>query len=301
MPIKFKIPLLFLLTIVFSVGIKSFLPEPIKNTELRNEFWLKKTHPSQQYDYVIGGDSRTYRGFSTVDMEKELGSEVEAMNFGYASIGFSAEYLRFLVEQTKENGTIILGISPHSLTKEAVKNEEFHQYHDIGWFEKWKGLNLSKYTKYFAPYKAEEVRDILLGSVSEDQYFETFYPNKGWTKSSRIPEDTLVALDIYERVFKQYQIDTTIQRRLFEQVNYWNNKGYTFYAFRFPTLMSMIALENQLSGFDEAYFIQGFEKAGGHWISIDPHGFHTYDGSHLHYESAIRLAKEVGNFIRNSR
>ena len=300
MPVRFKIPLLFFLTTIFVIGVKLFFPAPVKNSEMRNEFWLKKTHPTRKYDYVIGGDSRTYRGFSTGDFEKELDQDITAMNFGYASIGFSKEYLRFLLDQTKENGNVILGITPHSLTKEASKNEEFHQYRDVGWFEKWKGLNLSAYTKYFAPYKADEMRDILTGKVSEDQYNETFYPNKGWTKSSRIPEDTLVALDIYERIFNQYQIDTTIQNELFEHVNKWTRMGYTFYAFRFPTLTSMINLENRLSGFDEAYFIQEFEGAGGHWISIDPVGYHTYDGSHLHYTSAIKLAKEVGLSIRNS-
>jgi hypothetical protein len=44
MQAKQKIWIMSGLTIVMVVAIKLFLPAPIKNTELRNEFWLRKTY-----------------------------------------------------------------------------------------------------------------------------------------------------------------------------------------------------------------------------------------------------------------
>lgn len=298
MPIRYKIPLLIIFTLILSVGLKGLLPPPVKNTEMRHEFWMKKTHPQQKFDVVIGGDSRTYRGFSTAALENEISKECEAMNFGYSSGGFSQEYIDFLVENTRQHGSIVLGITPHSLTAEAVKNEAFHQYYDAGWFEKFKGRYLSQYTKYTAPYKVDEVVDYFTGNEPEDQYFETYYPAEGWVKSSRIPEDTLVAIEIYEKLFQKYKVDTSVENQLLKQVGQLTQKGYTIYAFRVPTLKHMIALEDELSGFDEETFSKRFEKSGGHWIPINPDAYHSYDGSHLHFESANRLSIEVGKFMQ---
>lgn len=292
---------MFMLTIVLSISLKWVLPDPIKNTEMRNEFWLRKTHNKNQFDFVIGGDSRTYRGVSPNEISSTWQPNSKGFNLGYSSGGFSAEYLDFLADKTKPNGMIILGITPHSLTLEAAKNELFHDYQNTAQFDLFKGLYLSKYLKHVAPYKLTEVLDYLAGKIPEDRYYETFYPENGWVKSHRIPEDSAVALDIYEGLFERYQTNDSLQNELMSTVDSLSQEGYDIYAFRVPAMQSMIVLENDKSGFDEETFSKLFQQSGGIWLDIDPTAYHTYDGSHLHYESAIRLSQEIGRQINNNQ
>lgn len=301
MAIRYKIPLMLLLTILLSMVLKWTLPDPIKNTEMRKEFWLRKTHPAELYDFVMGGDSRTYRGISPNELSETWDHSLHGMNCGYSSIGLSTDYLDYLAESTKPKGTILLAVTPHSLTAEAVKNEFFNEHKNTKRFDLFKGLYLSRYLKYTAPYKVTEVLDHLTGNTAADRYFETFYPDQGWAKSYRIPEDTVVALEIYEGLFSRYQVSDSVQMDLFEKVTELTTKGYTLYAFRIPTMRSMIQLEDSRSGFKEIEFQQMFDKAGGTWLDIDPSLYHTYDGSHLHYESAIRLSRDLGTLLKNIR
>ena len=72
-------------------------------------------------------------------------------------------------------------------------------------------------------------------------------------------------------------------------------------GFRPPTTPAMLDLEERLSGFDEARFARRFEEAGGSWVALAREGWRSYDGSHLHEDSARRLSDELARAIAQRR
>ena len=58
-----------------------------------------------------------------------------------------------------------------------------------------------------------------------------------------------------------------------------------------------IQLENEISGYNEEEIKQRFESSGGRWIEVKDYDFVSYDGSHLHYESAEKLSEIIGEYI----
>lgn len=290
---------MMVLTALLIVSIKLWFPEPSKNSELLNEFWLRKTHTTEKFNVVVGGDSRIYRGFSIDAMLGELHADMSGINMGYSSAGFSADYMNVLEERLKISGDriLVLGVTPHSFTLEAAKNELFYQYKATDRFGVFKGLYLSPYLKHFAPYSMSELRDNWQEEPEEEGYFEEFIPN-GWVKSYKIPEDSTIAVDIYRKMFTDYQVSDTLMDGFFDRVSKIRKKGIHVIAYRPPTFDAMTDVEDSLSGYDEGYMRSEMEKRGCFWLETKNADYHTYDGSHLHYLSAEKLARNVGILIR---
>jgi hypothetical protein len=59
----------------------------------------------------------------------------------------------------------------------------------------------------------------------------------------------------------------------------------------------MLALEDKVSGFDQAKFIADFEAAGGVWIDISQISYHSHDGSHLSRPAAEQLSRDIAKAI----
>lgn len=295
-----KIIITLSLTVALGILIKLVLPEPIKNTGLRDGFWLNKTHSKELKNIVVGGDSRIYRGVSVEAIEQETPG-LTAVNLGYSSAGFSSEYLDFLTARLSSTGRkiLVLGLTPHSFTLDAAKNELYHEHKEVGQFQIFKGMYLSKYLKHFAPYKPKELRDLMLHGEPEDKYFEEFR-SSGWVKSYRIPEDTVKALDIYENIFSKYQVNDSLITCFFNEVDTLIANDIEVVAFRPPTFDSMSQLEDSLSGYDEEKIKYNVLMRGGVWIDLTNEDYHTYDGSHLHYTSAENLSTVIGKTIQNT-
>ncbi len=287
------------LTIIMIVLVKLLLPAPIKNTELRNEFWLRKTFASNNHDLIVGGDSRIYRGVSISAINESLTSKLVGVNLGYSSAGYDLDYLNFLVSKLKPTGNriLVLGVSPHSFTLEGAKNELYHEHLSKGNFDLFKGLYLSPYLKHFAPYKATELKDFLLNGKSDEGYFEDFQKD-GWVHSHRLPEDSLTAIGIYQKLFTDYQVSDTLITNFLNRVDDIEKSGIEIVAFRPPTFDMMTSVEDSLSGYSELYMRTEMEIRGCTWIDLNPAEFHTYDGSHLHYKSAEHLSQIIGKQIQ---
>ncbi len=61
-------------------------------------------------------------------------------------------------------------------------------------------------------------------------------------------------------------------------------------AFRPPSSIAMRNLEDSISGFDEEYIKRELEDMGVQWLDFREGDFNSYDGSHLHFESAKKLS-----------
>ena len=142
-------------TISIIFFIKLVLPEPLENKENINSFWSKKTHATNKFDIITCGDSRIYRSISS-DILNDIDLNLSFINLGYSSSGLSDSYLDFVTSKflpKSKNKTLVVGISPHSLTKEAKRNEAFNLYLELGNFEKFRYKYLSTILKHFAPYQ----------------------------------------------------------------------------------------------------------------------------------------------------
>jgi len=59
-------------------------------------------------------------------------------------------------------------------------------------------------------------------------------------------------------------------------------------------------LENEISGFNEKEVKQRLNKIGVHWIMLKNEDYLSYDGSHLHYDSALKLSQLLGQKIKGA-
>ena len=82
-------------TIILIIMIKLMVPEPQKNRELIQQFWANKTHADSEFEVVVCGDSRIYRGISIEDLLFDTEQGLSGINIGYSGAGLSDEYLEF--------------------------------------------------------------------------------------------------------------------------------------------------------------------------------------------------------------
>jgi len=270
---------------------KFLFREPVKNEQVIQEFWIEKTHSSQTFDVAICGDSRIYRGISPNQLEETLDGALKGINLGYSSAGYSDEYLDFAVsklDKAAPHRILVLGVTPHSLTKEAFKNEHFHSFKDLGPFELFKTRYLSPVLTYFQVYKPSNV---IRGS--KETFLEDYHED-GWVASSRINADTSEALASYQKIFSGYQVEAAEVNSFLEKVSKLTANGVQVVAFRPPTTAAMRAMEDSLSGFDEAFVQAELQKRSVTWVELRPSDFESYDGSHLHHNSAKELSRIIG-------
>ncbi len=297
MQAKYKIATTLLLTSLVTIILKFVMYPPFVNTELRTEFWLNKTHSSEKFNMVVGGDSRIYRGFSIEDLEEEVPG-LKGVNLGYSSAGFSKKYVDFMVSRLEKNGPriLIFGLSANSFTAESNKNESLDQYQAVRGFDLYKGLYLSRYLKYFAPYKISDLKNAfdpdIIGVVQEK-----FYSN-GWTSSDLTPSSDSVAFEIYTKIFTKDKVNDSIVTAFLHQVDSLQKTGIQIVAFRTPINVAINAIEDSLSGLCFTDLATHFQENNMTWIDFKNSDFRTYDGSHLDSKSARKLGGSVGQVIK---
>ena len=85
-----------------------------------------------------------------------------------------------------------------------------------------------------------------------------------------------------------------------KQIRTWEKAGIQVFAFRVPSSVEMEVLENSISGYNNEQVRNAIEMSGGEWLSIpNKESYHSYDGSHLHHNSAILLSEELGKQLKN--
>jgi hypothetical protein len=262
---------------------------------LTNAFWTAKAHTKKQFDAIVVGDSRVYRGISPEAMEPVLGG-MSVFNFGYSSAGMSSVLLEASEERLNPNGkrVIIIGLTPYSLTPSAALNEQYKEFEKaMNWPNQFPLLKA-----FLSPEETLWVIKYLMG-VEIEKYYQIPHED-GWVESYKPSAKSDDALDEYKQRFSKDQVSKELFNYFIEHVRKWRTQGYTVFAFRPPASEKMEILEDSHSGYDEPGMKQEFMEAGGIWIDIpDRYSYTTYDGSHLTGESALLLSKYIANFISN--
>lgn len=266
----------------------------------KQHFWIKKTFVTSKFDILVAGDSRVYRGVSPKAINSKLNRPSKIYNLGYSSAGFSEEYFEFVTSKfrkNRESKILILGVTPHSLTKEAFKNEHLHQFLNLSKIEISKSLHLTKLNSFFSAIDIS----VLLKELSypgniEDHYIQN-YTKYGWIISDQKRRDNTEALKSYRKTFSKYKVTPKEVDSFLKNISTCINQGFTVIVFRPPTSIKLKVLEDTLSGYQENDIKKRVQKLGAYWLDIDIKKFETYDGSHLTPESSIKLSKFIGDYI----
>ena len=285
--------ILISVTIALIILIKLVQTEPLINKEKTESFWSIKTHTKEKFDIIACGDSRVYRGISS-DLLSEIGFKSSFINLGYSSAGLSDRYLDFVVSKFNPkaiNKTLILGISPHSLTHEAKKNEDLNSYLELSKFDKYRYEYLSPFLQYFSPYSP---MNFVMGK--RKNYLEEFHTD-GWVASNKAFPDSAFALPGYRKTFSKYQVLKEDMTSTIQKLKKIATSGITVIAFRIPTSEQMEILEDSLSGFDESLMKMELKNHNICWLDFSNTQFISYDGSHLTENSARKLSRAIGREI----
>lgn len=261
------------------------------------QFWIQKAQWKQNADIVLAGDSRIYRGLSPERMQQIL-PKCCIKNFGFSVARFTPDYLKAIeavLIPTSQTPVIVLGISPLSLTFGRNMINGFRDAKEKSRWEQFLWNYFGILLNWIKPITKEELAPYL-SSYTIEKYYRRYEPN-GWVASSLTPENPTLKLDHYRTLFRDNPVSPKLTNHLLQTVSRWKKQGIKIYAFRPPTTLLMVQLENEISGFQEKTFIRQFSEAGGTWISIEPEGWNSYDGSHLSEQAALRLSEQIAHEI----
>lgn len=290
--------ILTLLIAIFACSIIGLLFFEPDSEDLREQMFAYKVHADKKYDLVVAGDSRIYRGVSTDIIGTQLGKT--SINLGFSSGGYSQTMYDLIDKrlQKKNGNVIILGVSPLSLTDQAIENGHIKRLNALKREEIIEYLYLNTLINLFAPTTPRFLWNAIAGNeANDDNYIQEVNIKEGWVKSDyKIPYQN-EALDSYYKTFTSTKISRQAIDNLYSQIRKWVDKGFLVYGFEPPSSANMEELERHYSEFNDFEFAEGFIEAGGKWITFDD-TYTSFDGSHLDSKSAIKLSNAIAYSIK---
>jgi len=267
-------------------------------------FWWKKVATKGKADVVIAGDSRVLNGVSPQAMDEGL-PDRRILNYGFLGAGYSAEYLDATAATLRPDGPgriIVLGITPHSLCRFAMKENDFREQRKLARSaaHRFKLRWMSKGMHFVEPIDVLELRMIPVRFEGQVREYRRYFRN-GWVAVRRDVIDHETAVRRMRGVFKEQgrQVDPEAVNHLMATVRRWRGEGIAVYAFRPPNIREMFDMEDAVSGFDEAAFAKAFEQAGGVWLSFPADAYDSHDGTHLSEWAAREFSRDLSRRIRN--
>lgn len=259
-----------------------------------NEYWARKASWAKCADITLAGDSRVLCGLSPREMQKYFPGR-RIYNYGFGGASFSSKYMdkvERLLDPNSPDKTVIMGISPHSLIKREAGTGSFFEVHSMSEHDRFMQINFAGLLYFFEPLSFSEAVKGTFPSLAESQTDRTFCVD-GWLAVHKEPASMRKSLRNYRLYYEAGQADPCNIENLVGYVEKWFRQGIKVYGFIPPSCREMYELETAMSGLDEQDFISKFEKAGGVWIYVDPIAYHSFDGSHLQDDSAIRLTNDL--------
>lgn len=264
-----------------------------------NSFWKRKTFDKKKYSIVAAGDSRVYRGVSPEVMNEVL-SGYRIINFGYGSAGFSKLMLQEIdkrIDYSADNKVVVLGITPLSLTNEGFKNWHLTFELKTKKEELMELIYFKHVLQFFIPFTFKKFEDKIKGKEFVTSLTQEYMPS-GWVASSESRPWPSAAIQSYKTRFIRNQVTEDNINTLMEQVEIWVDKGVKVLGMRPPTTHEMVALEDSVSGYNEAQIRAIFSQKGGVWLDFSSDDYYSYDGSHLQKESAINFSRDIACSIK---
>jgi hypothetical protein len=294
MNVNRTIPTLILAALMIAAAGELRPPEPESGVPT-DIFWARKANLEPEYDLVICGDSRVLVGVSPEAMKETLGN-LRIVNFAFNSQGYSASYLESARSLLDPQGDkiLLLGITPYSLTPQALQSNMFKAMRNLHPAESYQRLQWGGILDFFRPYSWRSLKGLLLPAAPG--VHQTYYED-GWVASDLEPPDPRLQLKTFRRTFADNHVSDEVITSLTDQIREWRREGVLVFGFRPPTTAEMEQLERDLGGFEVDAVVEAIETAGGIWINLNGKGYISYDGSHMTEASAMRLSRELGELI----
>ena len=250
-------------------------------------------------DVVIAGDSRVVHGVSGNVMREHLVG-LRIVNYGFYGCGYDEQYLRAIDEQFCPDGgdkMVVLGITPWSLTGKARVDNSFKVEKERLANRTALQAKAARKPRFSRSMKPANFVRAVLGDKEAEADGQGGEVNDGWIGSVRSINPG-ADVENYRFKFLNNGVEEQAVEELLLRVRSWCDNGVAVFGFRPPTSEAMVALEEQLSGFDESDFVERFEATGGRWIGVDQFKYLSYDGSHLHRDGAIAFSHDLGKKIK---
>ena len=262
------------------------------------QFWDRKFQWAHGADVVAAGDSRVLCGVSPAIVSEGLGG-LRVRNFGFNGAVWSREYfdaIEVVLDPAARRRMILLGISPHSCTPRMARHNGFHQRRDDAASRSALYRRFDSVLLFFEPMS---IKDTLRRTLRHTPHrYRRQYTPDGWAATVRIQDMPHRAVRWYQELFRGNPVSDEITAELMGRVARWRGRGIGVYGFRVPSTPELVALENRVSGFDEAAFVADFKAAGGVWIEMDQGAYPSFDGTHLNRTGAERLSRDLGEKVR---
>ncbi len=261
-----------------------------------DSFWRAKLSWSHTSDLVLAGDSRVLEAVSPETMKRRLGAEREIVNYGFTGNCFTDDYLNAVEGLLRPGGnrpTIVLGITPNSLTRNACQTNGFSDLRKPAPAKNAFVARIDEQLTPFKPVRIKEIPSLFLSSnrLAQSHYYD-YHPD-GWVGAWQVPENPDEGPPYYRQLLDDNPVLPEIEERVVKAVARWHAAGTKVYGFRPPTTRDVIEVENQLGRFDESSFVTRFERAGGTWVRVAQTDYGSYDGSHLRKEEALRFTDDL--------
>lgn len=260
-------------------------------------FWATKISWRDYADVVITGDSRVLGGISPGRMQETLKNR-RIVNYGFASNIYVPEYLEaveHVLKKQSDKKTIILGITPHSLTEDPDITGQFFELSNLSKRDIFIDVHFAAVMSFF---EYMSFHDLMLGifpSLAKGHTYKELFAD-GWLAYSKKPFSRK-ELKTYMKIYERCQVSPKMIDNMMSYVSRWNKSGIRVYGFLVPTCAQMAEMEKELSGLNLNEFKKSFKEAGGIWIDIDLAAYESFDGSHLQRESALELSKDLATRI----
>ena len=284
-------------TLLLAAALILFMGSLRPDTQLgmyQKKYWATKIGWQHYADVVITGDSRVLGGISPGQMQQTLGHR-RIVNYGFASNLYLPQYLEAVEQVLKPRSdyrTIILGITPHSLTEDPDVTGQFFELKRLSKQDLFIDNHFAGLIGFFDYMSFHDAKVGLFPSLGKSQTTKEFFAD-GWLAYSKKPPGKKKELKKYRRMYERHRVTPAMIENLMDHVTQWSESGIRVYGFLVPTCKQMVEMENRLSGFNENEFVASFKSAGGIWIEIDPTGYDSFDGSHLQRESALEFSRDL--------
>ncbi len=296
--LKQNIWITFLIAMMF-VGVLGVILPKNPDKYLKNRFWTLKVHSKSKYNFIILGDSRSYRDISPYEIENIL-PEFRVFNFGFSNGGLNSTIFEAADRRLLENDSlkvILMGVSALTINNLSLSNEQYLQELLRPREEVLENIYFGRFLYFFSPISPEVIKDLIKGDKPAVNYTNIYHDN-GWVESQKIPSDTMEAMPYYIEDFKLHKTNYQLVDDMCDKIRIWTSKGVKVFAFRPPAALPIVSLEDSVGEYKEQLIEEKIESAGGYWINVDPAMYKTYDGSHLSKEEACKLSRYIAVKIK---
>ena len=296
---KIKIFSSLLIALILCVSFTFIKPTLAFNEYEKETFWINKTYPNFNYNTLLLGDSRVYRGLNPIYFSDEKSPANLALNAAYSSAGFSEDYINYFIKASKRKIKIILfGIAPNEFTEGACSNDHFREYRDNTATDIFIKKMIYPYFNSLNVYSFKKLYDC---NLNREKMLVEVFNDAGFVSSSMNRIDSSYANQSYINNFTKEKIS---EKRISNFLNLIKNlsyKGIMCIAVEMPIARQLKLIEDSLSGYNRLDMKEKFKSNGGIWIeNINEANdeFVTFDGSHLAAASANKFSEKLSKKIQ---